>query len=75
MKKHKNKYELKWYRILENFAIAPIVLAMFPIPLAFPLGIIAMCIQQPEELPLAIIYFSYLTLAVIFLYYMETKYQ
>lgn len=52
--------------VLLGLAFLPIILAMFPIPLVFPIALVWLCIDQPEETPLAIIYFTWLTAGIIF---------
>lgn len=59
--------------IIYNICMFPVILAVFPIPLALPIGLIFMCIEQPEEWPLAIIYFSYLLTSLFIIYRLELK--
>lgn len=57
--------------ILYIICMIPVILAVFPIPLALPIGLIFICIDHPEEWPLAIIYFSYLFISLFIIYRLE----
>lgn len=59
--------------ILYNICMIPVAVAIFPIPLGLPVALLLMCFDQPEEWPLAIIYFSYLLISLFIIYRLELK--
>lgn len=54
-------------------ACIPLVLAAFPVPLLFPVLLIWQAIEQPEETMLAVIYFVWLVVSLIYIYYYDRK--
>lgn len=63
---HNLKFDQRgWLDILTGI---PVMLALFPIPLAFPACVIGLCFEQPEEWPLAVMYFTWLTASIILIY-------
>lgn len=51
---------------IEGFIIViPFALTMFPIPLLFPIALVSMVLDQPEEWPLLAIYFLWLAVAIV----------
>lgn len=69
----KNRYEIWWYRTFEVVFVLPFILCILPIPLMLPIGIIGMTIEQPEEMPFAIFFFSWLIIGMGIVTYMEKK--
>jgi len=57
--------------ILKIIMAFPLMLAIFPVPLLFPIVLTWMCIDQPEETPLVVIYFSWLIIGLITIYFIE----
>lgn len=70
----KNRYEFSWYRGLEIICMVPIVFAAFPIPFVFPAVLIGTSIHKPGNIPVAIIYFSWLIIGGGIIFYFEKKY-
>lgn len=54
-------------------ACIPLVLAAFPVPLLFPVLLIWQAIEQPEETMLAVIYFIWLIISLIYIYCYDRK--
>lgn len=71
----KNRYEIKYYSLLEGICIIPWVLGFFPVPFGMPIVFVWAAIQKPESfLPIAIIYFTWLIIGGAVIYYFEKKY-
>ncbi len=61
--------ERLWLLVL---IMVPILLAAFPIPFVFPISVIWLVIDQPEEIGFGIIYFSWLALS-FFLIHLDER--
>lgn len=67
------KNDFWWYRLFEDIAILPLILAIFPIPLIFPIIIISLSFIHHENLPVTIFYFVWLLIGSGFIFYTEEK--
>lgn len=54
---------------LETVLYIPLLLAVFPIPFLYPILLIWLAIEQPEETMLAVIYFVWLIASLIYEHY------
>lgn len=58
---------------MEPIFVIPLVLAIFPIPLFFPIMVIGLADIHKENWPIPVIYYSWLLLGMGIVFYMEQK--